>query len=130
MRVRRCNGFSLIEVMIVVVIIGLLAALAYPSLEGYLQRTRQTEARTNLSALYTAQKIYFATNRTYASSFDDLDVQFETGGDVVYSYTLTATATSFVATATGNLDADAALDTWTIDQDKTLTNTVNDLTAE
>ena len=57
MRVRRCNGFSLIEVMIVVVIIGILAALAYPSLEGYLQRTRQTEARTNLSALYTAQKI-------------------------------------------------------------------------
>jgi type IV pilus assembly protein PilA len=116
--------------MIVVVIIGILAALAYPSLEGYLQRTRQTEARTNLSALYTAQKIYFATNRTYASSLSDLDVQFETGGDVVYSYTLTATATSFVATATGNLDDDAALDTWTIDQDKTLTNTVNDLTAE
>ena len=130
MRDRRCSGFSLIEVMIVVVIIGILAALAYPTLEGYLQRTRQTEARTNLSALYTAQKIYFATNRTYADSFDDLDVQFETGGDVVYSYTLTATATSFVATATGNLDDDAALDTWTIDQDKTLTNTVNDLTAE
>ncbi|MAE16353.1 MAG: pilus assembly protein PilE [Deltaproteobacteria bacterium] len=130
MRDRRCSGFSLIEVMIVVVIIGILAALAYPTLEGYLQRTRQTEARTNLSALYTAQKIYFATNRTYADSFDDLDVQFETGGDVVYSYTLTATATSFVATATGNLDDDAALDTWSIDQGKTLRNTVNDLTAE
>ena len=130
MRDRRCSGFSLIEVMIVVVIIGILAALAYPTLEGSLQRTRQTEARTNLSALYTAQKIYFATNRTYASSFDDLDVQFETGGDVVYSYTLTATATSFVATATGNLDDDAALDTWSIDQGKTLRNTVNDLTAE
>lgn len=130
MRDRRCSGFSLIEVMIVVVIIGILAALAYPTLEGYLQRTRQTEAKTNLSALYTAQKIYFATNRQYASSFDDLDVRFETGGDVVYSYTLTATATTFVATATGNLDDDAALDTWTIDQGKTLRNTVNDLTAE
>ena len=130
MRDRRCSGFSLIEVMIVVVIIGILAALAYPTLEGYLQRTRQTEAKTNLSALYTAQKIYFATNRQYASSFDDLDVRFETGGDVVYSYTLTATATTFVATATGTLDDDAALDTWTIDQGKTLRNTVNDLTAE
>ncbi|MEE2716356.1 MAG: prepilin-type N-terminal cleavage/methylation domain-containing protein [SAR324 cluster bacterium] len=130
MRDRRCSGFSLIEVMIVVVIIGILAALAYPSLEGYLQRTRQAEAKTNLSALYTAQKIYFATKRTYASNLSDLDVQFETGGEVVYSYTLTATATTFVATATGNLDDDAALDTWTIDQGKTLTNTVNDLTAE
>ena len=102
MRDRRCSGFSLIEVMIVVVIIGILAALAYPTLEGYLQRTRQTEARTNLSALYTAQKIYFATNRQYASSFDDLDVRFEIGGDVVYSYTLTATATSGASNSVKN----------------------------
>jgi type IV pilus assembly protein PilE len=37
-RLRR--GFSLLEVMIVVVIIGILATLAYPSLEGYLQRSK------------------------------------------------------------------------------------------
>ena len=48
------------EVMIVVVIIGILAALAYPNLGKYLKRARQTEAKTNLSAIYTAQKIYFS----------------------------------------------------------------------
>ena len=41
------KGFSLIEVMIVVAIIGILATLAYPSLEGYLQRAKQSEVKAN-----------------------------------------------------------------------------------
>ena len=56
---RRVKGFSLMEVMIVVVIIGILAALAYPNLQNYLMCARQTEAKTNLSTIYTAQRIYF-----------------------------------------------------------------------
>ncbi|SVD89798.1 uncharacterized protein METZ01_LOCUS442652 [marine metagenome] len=48
------------EVMIVVVIIGILAALAYPNLQNYLMRARQTEAKTNLNPINTAQKIYFS----------------------------------------------------------------------
>ena len=47
-----------------VVIIGILATLAYPS----------TEAKVSLSAIYTAQKIYFATNQTYADTLSKLDV--------------------------------------------------------
>ena len=41
------KGFSLLEVVIVVAIIGILATLAYPSLEGYLQRAKQSEIKTN-----------------------------------------------------------------------------------
>ena len=74
------RGFSLLEVVIMVVIIGIPATLAYPSLEGYLQRSKQTEAKVGLSAVYTAQKIYFAVNQTYADSLSNLDVQLETGG--------------------------------------------------
>ena len=127
-RLRR--GFSLLEVMIVVVIIGILATLAYPSLEGYLQRSKQTEAKVGLSAVYTAQKIYFAINQTYADSLSNLDVQLETGGSSRYSITLTGSSSSFTATAKGNLDDDAVLDIWTIDQNKTLQNTVSDITSE
>jgi len=124
------QGFSLLEVMIVVVIIGILATLAYPSLEGYLQRSKQTEAKVGLSAVYTAQKIYFAINQTYADSLSNLDVQLETGGSSRYSITLTGSSSSFTATAKGNLDDDAVLDIWTIDQNKTLQNTVSDITSE
>ena len=88
------QGFSLLEVMIVVVIIGILATLAYPSLEGYLQRSKQTEAKVGLSAVYTAQKIYFAINQTYADSLSNLDVQLETGGSSRYSITLTGSSSS------------------------------------
>ena len=128
---RLSRGFSLLEVvMIVVVIIGILATLAYPSLEGYLQRSKQTEAKVGLSAVYTAQKIYFAINQTYADSLSNLDVQLETGGSSRYSITLTGSSSSFTATAKGNLDDDAVLDIWTIDQNKTLQNTVSDITSE
>jgi len=127
---RLSRGFSLLEVMIVVVIIGILATLAYPSLEGYLQRSKQTEAKVGLSAVYTAQKIYFAINQTYADSLSNLDVHLETGGSSRYSITLTGSSSSFTATAKGNLDDDAVLDIWTIDQNKTLQNTVSDITSE
>ena len=111
-------------------IIGILATLAYPSLEGYLQRSKQTEAKVGLSAVFTAQKIYFAINQTYADSLSNLDVQLETGGSSRYSITLTGSSSSFTATAKGNLDDDAVLDIWTIDHNKTLQNTVNDITSE
>ena len=125
-RLRR--GFSLLEVMIVVVIIGILATLAYPSLEGYLQRSKQTEAKVGLSAVYAAKNIF--CNQTYADSLSNLDVQLETGGSSRYSITLTGSSSSFTATAKGNLDDDAVLDIWTIDQNKTLQNTVSDITSE
>ncbi len=127
---RLSRGFSLLEVMIVVVIIGILATLAYPSLEGYLQRSKQTEAKVSLSAIYTAQKIYFATNQTYADSLSKLDVELESGESARYNFTISGDSSSFTATARGNLDDDAALDTWTIDQNKNLQNTVNDISSE
>jgi len=114
----------------VVVIIGILATLSYPSLEAYLQRAKQTEGKVSLSAIYTAQKIYFATNQTYADTLSKLDVQLDSGGSARYAITLTGDSTSFTATASGNLDDDAALDIWTIDQNKTLQNTVNDISSE
>merc|ERR1711969_435542 len=95
-RLRRV--FSLLEVLIVVVIIGILATLAYPSLGGYLQRSKQTEAKVGLSTVYTAKKIYFAINQTYADSLSNLDVQLETGGSSRSSITLTGSSSSFTAT--------------------------------
>ncbi len=125
---KRFHGFSLMEVMIVVVIIGILAALAYPNLEKYLKRARQTEAKTNLSAIYTAQKIYFTLHQSYAEDINELDLSLAQGDP--YTFTIQeASASTFKAQAEGNIDDDA-LDTWTIDQDKNLLNTIDDVTAE
>ena len=52
------KGFSLIELMIVVAIIGILAAIAVPSFQRFQAKARQSEAKTLLSGLYTGQKTY------------------------------------------------------------------------
>ena len=125
---KRFHGFSLMEVMIVVVIIGILAALAYPNLEKYLKRARQTEAKTNLSAIYTAQKIYFTLHQSYAEDINELDLSLVQG---LYNYTIQEASTStFKAQAEGNIDDDDALDIWTIDQNKILFNDKDNVTAE
>ena len=125
---KRFHGFSLMEVMIVVVIIGILAALAYPNLEKYLKRARQTEAKTNLSAIYTAQKIYFTLHQSYAEDIKKLDLSLAQG---LYTYTIQDASTStFKAQAEGNIDDDEALDIWTIEQNKILFNDKDNVTAE
>ena len=125
---KRFHGFSLMEVMIVVVIIGILAALAYPNLEKYLKRARQTEAKTNLSAIYTAQKIYFTLHQSYTKDINELDLSLAQG---LYKYTIQDASTStFKAQAEGNIDDDEALDIWTIEQNKILFNDKDNVTAE
>ena len=125
---KRFHGFSLMEVMIVVVIIGILAALAYPNLEKYLKRARQTEAKTNLSAIYTAQKIYFTLHQSYADDINKLDLSLVQGDP--YTFTMEASTSTFKAQAEGNIDDDEALDIWTIEQNKILFNDKDNVTAE
>lgn len=64
------RGFSLVELMVVVAIIGVLAAIGVPSLQKYMAKSRQAEAKTNLASLYTANKAFFAEYNTYHTSFN------------------------------------------------------------
>lgn len=69
---RRRSGFTLIELMIAVAIIGILSAIAYPSYGQYLVRSNRSAAQSYLMELAQAQVQYKADTRSYADSVTDL----------------------------------------------------------
>lgn len=65
MRSRITGGFTLIELMIVIVIVSILAAVALPSYRDHVTRSRITEATANLSDMRVKMEQYFQDNRSY-----------------------------------------------------------------
>src|SRR5579859_4923468 len=59
------KGFTLVEMMVVVAIVGALAAIAIPNYRKYQNRARQTEAKIALGAIYTAERAFSGENSTY-----------------------------------------------------------------
>ena len=65
LRLARESGFSLIEILIVVAIIAVLAAIALPQIGGYRKRGYETTLKTDLRNAATAEHAYFTQNQTY-----------------------------------------------------------------
>ena len=139
------KGFTLIELMIVVAIIGILAAIAIPNFMQYQAKSKQSEAKTNLGGIYVSEVAYFGEQNAFSPVFPTIGFVVASTGSQRYSYTVDAgtnvlagtsvaacatytgsgtSATGFTALATGNIDGDATCDTWTINDVKTLFNGV------
>jgi type IV pilus assembly protein PilE len=74
----RIGGFSLIELMIVCVIATILAAIAIPSYNSQIRKSRRTEAKTAISDLASREERYFATQNVYAN--DPVSLQYAAAG--------------------------------------------------
>ena len=149
MKRKLARGFTLIELMIVVAIIGILAAIAIPNFMRFQARARQSEAKTNLKAIFTTNKTMFAEKGTLTCGF----CGFQPEANNIYAYhvgdgsggtqTIMRTkptpaadlaaantesadadkaAGTFTANAMGNVDGDAFLDAWMINDHNDLCN--------
>jgi type IV pilus assembly protein PilA len=133
---RSQKGFTLIELMIVVVIIGILAALAIPRFMRATTKAKQSEAKTILKQIYVMQHSYRLEKDTYwgngisasaaaPNAFGQIGVEIQSTAR--YTYSIVSAANTFTATATsGILDDDATVDTWTINQNGVLACTSDD----
>jgi len=103
---RRQKGFTLIELMIVVAIIGILAAIAIPQFNSYRRKAQDSAAKSGLKNLATAQENYYATENTYTAIRSNL---VATGGWTVepqVTVSITgANLTGWSATASHNSSA-------------------------
>jgi type IV pilus assembly protein PilE len=118
-------GMTLIELMIVVAIVALLAAIAVPSYRQYVLRANRTEATTALLQLAAAQEKFYLQNNTYAGNalIDTappaglgLSATTDGGRYTVAITAANAAAFSATATAAGAQAADATCATFTINQ--------------
>lgn len=144
--IRKNKGFTLIELMIVVAIIGILAAIAIPSFQKFVAKTRRSEVKYNLEAIYKAEISWFGEYNTYASDFNS--IRWKPSG-TIYFYTFSAggateglgiasnpmpaaatpsaTAAGFSAYGWGNIDSDGTIDVWHINDRKVLDVDVDDM---
>jgi len=112
LRLRREGGFTLIELMVAIAIIGILVAIAIPQFGGYRRRSIDAQVRTSVRDLVTAQEAYFVDSDTYGTGAGNT-VQFTTRGfkqsssvditttGTAVDYTITGTAVSGCSSGTG-----------------------------
>lgn len=94
-------GFTLIEVMIVVVIVAILAAIALPSYQNYIQKSRRVDARETLMRIATLQERHFFQNSAYSADEGKFGGTTSPEGWYTISVTCSTTACNdFTATAT------------------------------
>ena len=132
-RSKRLRAFSLPELLVVLLIIGILVLIALPNLMPLISRAKATEAQQQLTYLHTLQKSNFYTCSRYSASLDELGFEqselVTDGGQANYRIEIVeASEHGFRATATAvvDFDGDGVYNVWEIDQDRELKEIIKD----
>lgn len=131
----KIRSYTLTEILVVLVIIGILILLALPNLMPLITKAKTTEAKMQLEHAYQLQKTYFYEHSKYTTDLaalgyvqEKLSTEASTGNANYRLEVSSATENSFVirATAVLDFDGDGTFNVWEIDQDKNLRETVQD----
>ncbi len=130
---RSLRAFSLPELLVVIVIIGILVLIALPNLMPLISRARSVEAQQQLIFLHSLEKTYFYTYSRYSNSLDEIGFEQQPtvtdGGSANYLIEIVeADEDGFRATATSlvDFDRDGVYNVWEIDTNKRLVEITKD----
>lgn len=126
-------GFTLTELLVTLVIIGILVLIAYPNLMPLISNAKSTEAKLQLEHVHNLEKSYFYMHSKYSTNTEDIGFEQEKlsteDGKANYRIEIIeATGNTFraVATAVADFDGDGKMNVWEIDQDKNLKEVTKD----
>ncbi len=132
-RKKQLRAFSLAELLVVLVIIGILVLIALPNLMPLISKAKSTEAQQQLVFLHTLEKNHFYTYSRYSASLDEIGFEqvklTSDGGQANYLIEIVeASEQGFRATATAVADfnGNGVYNVWEINQDKELKEVVKD----
>ena len=121
----RQSGFTLIELMITVAVIGILAAVAYPSYQGYIHRANRSAAQSFMMGIANKQQQYLLDARSFAGDPNAVTtLALTVPSDVSTKYSFTVTCT--MPTAAGNCTAAVGAPNYTITATPIGTQSTND----
>ncbi|MES2275331.1 MAG: type IV pilin protein [Bacteroidota bacterium] len=131
---KRLNAYTLTEILVVLVIIGILVLLALPNLLPLITKAKTTEAKEQLEHVQMLEKTYFYEHSKYSKDLTEIGfiqekLSTETNGRANYRIEITdATNTGFTAKATSVVDfnGNGTFNQWSVDQDKTMKEVIPD----